>query len=253
MNILASYRYQMLDFKKSILCYYLIFIGVLIILPLAAYLTAPEHTYVSFNGLDFVSLIFLFVMGLCTFKENFLLLLQNGISRKTFFAGKILTFLSAALIISVFDKVIFGLLTLFSHVVPWIQAPMLAIRASWPNPDITDFSSEITAGALAVDFISEFFSALFMLAVGGFITVLFYRLNKTGKVAVSIGVPALCAIILPLIDLYITHGALSSLLEAISTWISESEFHSILSDFVTFLIFSLLTFLLLRRMPVKKQ
>lgn len=253
MNILASYRYQMLDFKKSILCYYLIFVGVLIILPLAAYLTAPEYTHVSFNGLDFVSLIFLFVMGLCTFKENFLLLLQNGISRKTFFTGKLLTFLSAALIISVFDKIIFGLLTLCSRVVPWIQAPMLATRTAWPNPDITVFSSEFTTGDLAVDFISEFFSALSILAVGGFITILFYRLNKAGKLAVSIGVPALCIIGLPLIDIYITHGTLSSLLEIISTWVAESEFHSILSDLITFFIFSILAFLLLRRMPVKKQ
>lgn len=66
------------------------------------------------NGLEVSAFIFLFVIGLNTFKENFGMFLQNGVSRKTIFAGKLLSTCAVCAIMAVVLEVLASLAKLGS-------------------------------------------------------------------------------------------------------------------------------------------
>ena len=84
MNIKISVKYQFQDITRALI----IFCGILLILILTLFIPGLQGTT---NGLEISAFIFLFVIGLNTFKENFGMFLQNGVSRKTIFAGKLLS------------------------------------------------------------------------------------------------------------------------------------------------------------------
>lgn len=89
MNMKAAYRYQVTDNIKAILTYYITLnvVYLLAISGVAVVVSYNNGTPVSgqFSGFEMSSIIFLFITGLCYFKDTFGMLLQNGISRKTLF------------------------------------------------------------------------------------------------------------------------------------------------------------------------
>ncbi len=59
---------------------------------------------------------------------------------------------------------------------------------------------------------SLLFAVAFYLAAsmfGYFITVLYYRLNKGGKIAVSVGVPAVVFVALPLVGAFVLNNTIN--------------------------------------------
>ena len=58
-------------------------------------------------------MVFLFIAGLNSFKENFGMLLQNGVSRRTMFTGRLLTMVSLCVGMTLMDR---ALLLLFRGV-----------------------------------------------------------------------------------------------------------------------------------------
>lgn len=81
-------KYQLHDFKTSLLVYLSIYLTVAIVIGAFFIWTGSKPESASLNGsnsMDFSSTIFTFIMGLAIFKEHFWMVAQNGISRKTFF------------------------------------------------------------------------------------------------------------------------------------------------------------------------
>lgn len=250
MNILASYRYQMNDHKHAILVYYLIIFLIYIVAEGTLYIVSPDISVGaqhSMNGNEVTSLIFLFVVGLCTFKETFLFSLQNGICRKTLFWAKILTMASVAALISVTDAVVL----LIDRGLSSLTAPELVTYslygALYGAPD----GQSIVM--LIPNFFLEFLLALAVMAVGYFITILFYRLNKMGKILVGAGVPVLWCIILPLLDIQFFHMSLSISVGRLMMFAVKSPSHLIISTILIFAVFCAAAFLLMRRAVVKRQ
>lgn len=247
MNILASYRYQMNDHKNSILIYYLIIFLLYIVAEGILNLVSPSiGAENSMSGNEAISLIFLFVVGLCTFKETFLFSLQNGICRKTLFCAKLLTMVSVAVLMAAADAVVLLL-----------NRGISALTVGQPTCSLYGTIYGAPDGQSLVMLIPNFFLecllALAVMATGYFITILFYRLNKTGKILVGAGVPVLFNIILPLIDFRFFHMSISRTAGRLMLFAVERPSHLIVSSILIFAVFYTAAFLLMRRAIVKRQ
>ena len=101
MKLKKSFCYQFSDLKKSLIVFYCVIIGLFLAL-LFALLdnSAQVHTISGFETSTFV---FFIVTGIVLFNPAFLLLIQNGISRKTMYVGKLAAFALTAAIAALFD------------------------------------------------------------------------------------------------------------------------------------------------------
>lgn len=247
MNILASYRQQMADQKRAILIYWLIIFILFVVIDggISFFYNGLENSTTS--SIEMVTLIFLFVAGLCSFKENFLLSVQNGISRKTLFCGRLLTTVSVALIMPVADLLIHlinrGILFLSGSTVT--DLPLYG--AAYCGTEATRLIY------LIPNFFMEFVLSLAVMAAGYFITILFYRLNKLGKILVGAGVPVLLNIILPLLDIRFFHMAMTKTAARLMLFVAQRPSHLIITSILVCVVFCAASFLLMRRAVVKRQ
>ena len=81
-------KYQVFDFKSTIIIYYLIFAAVFCLSFITDIIKLNGTT--STNGTELSSLIVCFICGIVMFKEYYWLFTQNGISRKTYIKEKLL-------------------------------------------------------------------------------------------------------------------------------------------------------------------
>ena len=88
--------YQLREYKNALLIYYailVVFFG-----SIAVQMGKDPNGMIS--GLDGMTLIFLFILGLNAFKESFRLAMQNGVSRKAYYSETI----KSILILSILDR-----------------------------------------------------------------------------------------------------------------------------------------------------
>ena len=109
MHPAVSYRYQMHDHKKDLIIYYIVIfcIYLLTLVSTAIVVAANDQQIVvssQSNGINIATMVFLFIAGLNSFKENFGMLLQNGVSRRSMFSGRILTMLSLCAGMALLDR-----------------------------------------------------------------------------------------------------------------------------------------------------
>ena len=198
MNLRASYRYQLADHKKSILIFYLVFVCAYLAMAICLAVFSAKYGIAStgsISGLEFTTTIFLFVSGLNAFKENFGMLTQNGVSRRSILVGRILVIATVSLFVALMDKIWYfaglGLSKLFRDAIDCTMfVDMLYERSAVLSP----FAFQMEA------LVFNFAMYMAVFSVGYFITVLFYRMNKAGKIIVGAGVPVFFLIILPIID-----------------------------------------------------
>lgn len=250
MNTLASYRYQMADHKWSILIYYLVIVGLSLIIGTTIAISinygAIENESASSTGLEMPTLIFLFVVGLCTFKETFLMSLQNGVSRKTLFTSKIMTIVSVALIMSVVDKLLYLIYSLIFKSTGSSIITMTAYESMYARGSVGTLQIQLES------LLFEFVLALAAMACGYFISIMFYRLNKLGKVLVGAGVPALLFFGIPILDFTLFSGAITQTMSRLMAFACGTPMHMIVSSLLAFVIFSAAAFVLMRRAVVKR-
>lgn len=245
MNLLSTYRYQLKDHKYPILVYYLVIVCLLLVMGGALMVTSPDPSnsgLVSTGGFEFATIIFLFIVGLCTFKETFLLMVQNSVSRKTMFVGKLATMLTVALLMSLLDTIL------------RLCTNLLLLRGDVSSLYEQFFHSNGQVSTVQLYFGNYFLevcAALAAMAVGYFITIMFYRLERTGKVIVGAGVPVALLIVLPLIDAELLGARISNALLSILQFVFSSSAHLIGASLITFAVFTVLSYLLMSRASVR--
>lgn len=256
MNIKASYRYQLADQSKSIFAYYIILLGIFLLLFLSMTVTisTDDGSIVSgqFGGMEMATVIFVFIAGLNSFKENFAMLLQHGISRKTLFVGRILTALSVALVMATIDQV----LLLCFRALTMISSDFLSCSSLYEQI----YLGEVTGMGSLTNHIASYLFNIFLylgfMAAGYLITLVFYRLNKAGKVAVGAGVPVSVFIVLPIFDYSVTGGKISAAIFKFIDFAFGISTHQPVNAMITctiaFILFSGLSWLLVRRVDVKE-
>ncbi len=179
--------------------------------------------------------IFMFVMAIVSIREDMRLGIQNGAGRGTAFLAN----MACMLVTSVVINIIFAIVTVV-----------------WNRFDtgvyIVDFFGAIyynepffeTLGSLVESSVALLALTVFLASLGTFISLMYWRLNKFGKWAVSLGIGA--AVIL-FIDVIIRYEAVARVLGGFLEWMSRTPWNLVLSFAVLAVVFYALARLLVRR------
>ena len=169
MNTATSFRYQLSDYRYA----FPIFYGIMIVLYIAAGLTsqtlAQGESFTS--GLETSSQWFLFVAAMCTFRQNFLVHLQLGATRKTLVKGWICAALVIDALLVLINLIILSIFLLIG----------LPVASTIFNLGLDPIPLRLLSNSL-----QNYFANLLLMSIGYLLTCGFYRLNKIGKCVVSI-------------------------------------------------------------------
>lgn len=200
MKIKNALRFQLQDYLKPSAIYY----GIIYCL-FAAMLVIKHFAgirNVGTSGMDMATFIFLFVIGLNSFKTQFRLFLQNGLSRRTLFVGFLLSAACLSLVTAVIDS---------TH--PLLFAGSLGYSSMYGD-------MYGAAGGISITGVVWNAAAnLLALCFGFFITTLYYRMSKPLKVLVSVGVPLLIFVVMPIVEVFVPSFHLFSTLIRWVTWL----------------------------------
>ncbi len=200
MKIKQSMRYQLHEFVIRAGVFYLVIVS-LFLLSLIAQFLIFRGTSVNFtmSGTETTTTIFLLVMGLNSFKPPLRLYVQNGLSRRTLvvsFALSAACFAAAMALIDSIFPLIFRSSLGYSSIFAGIYDSTGLLSILW---------------SMAFNFMA--------LCCGFFISSLYYRMNKLAKVLVSVGVPLVLFVVLPIFEsIYPTFRVFTSLIKAVM-WI----------------------------------
>lgn len=185
MKSLSVLKYSVNSMKKAMIIYYPIYILAIVVVCLVARGSSDAIEFKAgfIQGTDFGTVILMFVLGLCSFKESFYLMQSMNVSRKSFFKGIVLSVIPMAAICSVLDLILNRIFNLFINT-PTIYD--MAYGSSYESLGFSHYYIENNISTLFNIFIFQFFFLIFIFAVGFFITNLYYKCNTTMKVVVSI-------------------------------------------------------------------
>ncbi len=264
MKIGSSFRYYLASNKKSMIAYYITMASVyvlVLLIELAVLVfssSSVENTasIVSTGGFTGASGIFILVCGICFFRENFYMSLQNGISRRTLFAGSLCLAGAMAALMAVIDQLLTLLMRLISFL-PHISVVSMSVLESVYAAQVSGMSP-VPVALAAIAF--GFCALLVVWSVGYFIGALFYRLSKLGKILVGVMAGLLFMVGLPVVsELCMAHPdwLIWKVLAGAANWIARVAFGSPwnagISCLIIFAVFSALTWLLIRRAQLKKH
>lgn len=237
MRLKTTSKYFFSDMKYPVLIFYLsiTFLTVL-------FSASTDDGNSSFNGTEMMSAIFLFIVGLNSFKKNYLFLLSNGVPRRTQFKSFFLAAITVTVGMAIIDRAlgaIFNRLINFNSLFDMIYQ------------DKTQSTGNIIISLLWS--ITLYMGAI---TLGYFITLAYYRMDKIQKICVSVGVPVFFTMVLP----YITYNFCSTatvnwVYNGINTMLGVTGSFGPISAVAVFLactiLLSVLSYLLIRRAPVK--
>ncbi len=247
MNILSSYKFQVKSHLKPIV----IFFSIIAVLDIISVAMSFDLVDINISGQEIGVFIFSFVMGISIFSENFHMLIQNGISRKSMYIGRIAAVLTVSAICSVLQLVVSRLFNL-----------VLEGIGNSPSTSFCEilykdyFAGTGYIAGLFTDFLLTFSLILALTSVGYFIGTLMYRLPKYGKYLFWGALWVVCMIVVPALEYLFFDGAIWNALFNFVLFVtgigSGNPFVLPISCGVVFAVFSAATWFILCRLPVKK-
>ena len=237
MKLTAAIKYYLNDFKRAVAVFYSILIFIFVALLIT--FTYFEVDNVSISGPEGSSLIFLFVVGLNSFKNPFRLFLQTGRSRRTLFVGYVVSLAILSVVMVLLDA---GM--------DWLYSSSLRNESLF----ISSFQARYgTNGAAFLDSLLWSFISYMALGMSGyFLTTLFYRMNKALKLVVSIGVPIFFLTVLPIIDTIYFSGVIYSFFFKVLAMAMATPYNSMLFFAAVYLLTGGFGFLLTRSATAKE-
>lgn len=236
---------------KSAIIYYSIFICICLFLSIINYSNGIQSTM---SGVEFATVIFLFVCGLNSFKSNFYFAKSNGISRGTFIKGLLISSLPIALLMSIIDIIINRLNnivinnpTLYDMAYGNLVGKMNSVyERTWVQSNI--FTTILNT------ILFQFSLCLVAYIVGIVINMIYYRSNSYVKVIVSV-IPI--AFIIFSSNLYIINATLMMRINEFFDYIFGFDPVNVFACIITFLLFSIvlcgIAFLLIRKAVIKER
>lgn len=251
MNIKTSIKYILKGNLRAILIYYFVILCFIALMGVS--IAIPDSTAQSnITGMEMITVVFLFVIGLNSFKEDFLILLQNGFSRKSIFTSGVLSMLIISIGMTIIDSVILAVCKLAAG-----NNQNIRVEGIF---EINYRNHVNSIGSFRVHMESLIFQILMYLTfivIGYFITIAYYRMNKAAKTAVSIGVPVGLFVIMPIIDDIIMKGRINRSISELFIFAFGFQIQNPFYGMVTFLIlidvFAAFSWMLMRRAVVKNQ
>ncbi|GAB6109912.1 hypothetical protein [Fusibacter bizertensis] len=183
--------FQLRESKSSIILYY----AIIIILFSMIGVQLGKNQNGSISGLDGMTVIFLFILGLNSFKDSFRLAIQNAVSRKNYYIGSIKTIIMVSVGMALIDS-IFGFI--LAHLTNYESF----FYQLYNMQDQILFSSNFVLGLMMRIVIN-----IFAMHLGLFITIFYYKLTRFWVYFVSIVVPVFLFIIFPNINHLLFRGS----------------------------------------------
>lgn len=253
MKSLKVAKYNLSTIKKSIIVYYCIFILVCISVVM---LNHFQGGMVSSSGLEFSTIIFLFVVGLNIFKESFYFTQSNNISRKIYFKGIILSIFPIAAIASVMDIIINRVYNLFVSSPTNYDMIFTSFRdidiAGYMNDNIWVQSNDIAT--LFNTLLFQFAVYIMIFAIGLLISIIYYRCNKLMKVVVSV-VPIMLIMLLNMLAYTFTEtfSNIGVFIQNILGWNTRNPYAAITTFTVIFIVVIGIIYLLVKKAVIKER
>lgn len=233
---------------KSAIIYYSIFVCVII----GLIVISSEKSTTS--GIEISTVIFLFVCGLNSFKSNFYFAKSNGISRKTFIKGLLISSVPIALVMSIIDIIINRINNIF------IKNPTLyditygsllgdagrIYEGTWVQSN--------TLSSIFNNIFFQFSLCLLAYVIGIVINMIYYRANKYVKVLVSV-----TPVVFIIFDtnLSIRNPSLAMRINEFLDYIFGFDPSNVFACITTFLVFTVvlsgIAFLLIRKAAIKER
>lgn len=249
MSLKAPIKFQLVNNIKSVVTFYIVLICLMIF---TFILTNESMGSVRVSGIEFGTIIFLFIVGLNSFKETFMMFIQNSVSRISMFKSFIIVVAFYSVVMALLGNVILllgKLLELGSNKFEYQGFFEQIYHRRYTSTG--DFQMYLE-GLLFLTFI---FAAIYML--GYFITVLYYRMNRLAKIAVSVGVPIGYIVILPIADYAFLDGAINRTVVNILTFAfgfgngQANPYYAMVSCLIAFVVLGGLSWLLMRKAVAK--
>jgi hypothetical protein len=245
MRLKSVVKYSISEMKRSIIIFY----GIMALILATLYFlkTIMHNNNVSSAGAtELASSIFLFVLGLNSFKQNYLFLSANSMTRKAQFSGFLISSIIVVIIMAAIDTAYGNIVSQFVNCSPMLEWAYKGFVVDTPKPLI-----------FLIGFVLNAALYLSMMVLGYFFTTLYYRMSKPLKVTVSVGIPVLLTMVLPAIDSTITNGKISDFIGDTIVLLAglrngSNPFALIVSLLIGSVILSVLAFLLVRKAPVKE-
>lgn len=244
MRLSRAFKFQIREMIKPIASFYgMFFLFVFLFIGLAY--TSSDGS-VSFGGFELCTIVMLFVTMLSMIRSDFLLFLQHGYSRKTLFLSTTLCLITTSAVVVFIETFVYKI---FSNLLPYNGMFFQGYGAA--------YMSDGGVKGFIDEYLWKFFLYILAGAIGTFISLLYYRMNKLQKTIVSVGVLALFIVVYPLADQYLFEGALTRLVVKIMDFYTGYAFGgnpyvNMLCNIGLFALFGALSFLLLRKCNYKK-
>ena len=249
MKLKSIYKYLICQQGKS----YLIYFGIIfVIVHLGLFLTVSLDSSGGIGGMEMTTLIFMLVSGIVIYKESLSVSLQNGISRRTFFIASMLIFITISLIAACGDILINVLGNTYEknynmmYDSMYEQMFMREFNDEWiiNIPVLSDYPKM---------FMLNFAMYITMSVFGFLINAVLYRLIKALKIIIPIGIYIILqtlTIIVPVIDYKFFDSKVINAFTDFMGWLHESVSHVSVVLLCLAVIFSAVTFLFIRRVPL---
>ena len=246
MKIKSAYKFQLHELTRPVIIYYIVIVALLIF----AFVSIKVWDVNMMGGFDAATTIFLFVCGLNAFKQPFHMFMANGISRRTMFIGNAAAFGTVAVGMALIDQMLSLIMSFATPNYVSSFAQMYGERYMLAG------STGMTLPLIATGFVWAVFCYMAAAMLGLFITTAYYRMNKSLKLIISIGLPALLFIVLPIIDTSLFHGEITRGIYRFFEWSTSllgkgNPYSIVLSNIFSILISGGLVWLLMRRATVK--
>ena len=255
MHLKNSFKYQLNNFKMCTILISILYIAFMILDIILAVVTTngSEGGAVQIFGYDIMMLSGLGAYAAFNCSKDFNMQTQNGISRKTFFLSRVFSGVVFSLYAMVF---VFLSSLLFKHILGVLfgntanQMYMSLFLSSFY------FDGKSSVFTLFIGSLLLFFCLLAVYFVMTFFGALFYRVNNIVKVFVVVIPVLLINIILPIIEFTFPQYPVMSLLFEFMDKILGVSANNPITAMITYsvvaVVFAVASFLVIRRIPVKK-
>ncbi|WP_195263930.1 MULTISPECIES: hypothetical protein [unclassified Clostridium] len=254
MKVKSVVKYNLSSLKNSILMFYFVFISICVLLTILSY---NSDGAVSSSGIELSSAIFIFVVGLNMFKENFYFIKGNNLSRKSYFYGTVLSMVPISIGMSFIDIILNRIYNIF------VNCPTNYDMIYTDYINISNYANNgwIQSNSIETLFNTFLFQAsvyLMAFILGFVITMLYYKCNKLMKTVISI-IPILLIIIFNM-GFYIMALNFPYLTGKIGEWVfyilgilPRNVYMTISTFSIISVVLATVAYLLIRKMRIKEK
>ncbi len=236
------------NIMKSSIIYYCIFVCVII------FLISISTEGTTMSGLEISTVIFLFVCGLNSFKSNFYFAKSNGISRKTFIKGILISSIPIALVMSIMDIIINRISSIFIKNATFYDMTYWRYIGNAGEIYENNWLQSNSISTIFNTILFQFSFCLLAYVAGIVINMIYYRSNKYVKVLVSV-TPVMLIIFNTTLPIRNPRLAmkLNEFLDYIFGFDPLNVFACITTFLVITVILSGIAFLLIRKAVIKER